>query len=49
MADIKNFRHGEVIVRQGSMPEESCLVMQGFAARSVGMVEGARQLSAIHL
>ena len=46
---IRQFSSGEAIVRRGTAPGESCLLMKGFAARSEGMAEGTRQFTAIHL
>lgn len=43
------FRRGEEIVAQGSRPLESCLIIEGFAARLLHMADGKRQITAVHI
>ncbi|MBA3446626.1 MAG: Crp/Fnr family transcriptional regulator [Pseudaminobacter sp.] len=45
----RTFAAGEEIVREGSTPTESCLILEGFAARSNLLGDGKRQLSALHV
>ncbi|WP_099864758.1 Crp/Fnr family transcriptional regulator [Pararhizobium haloflavum] len=45
----RTFGEGETIVAEGSQPTESCVVVDGFAARVHFMEDGARQVSAIHI
>jgi CRP-like cAMP-binding protein len=45
----KTFAANETIIRQGSLQEESCLLLEGFAARSQELAEGTRQITAIHV
>jgi CRP-like cAMP-binding protein len=46
---IKTFAADETIIRQGDVRTESCLLLEGFAARSQGMAEGTRQFTAVHV
>jgi CRP-like cAMP-binding protein len=46
---IREFRADEDIVREGDRPTESCIVMEGFAARYKVLPSGRRQISAIHI
>lgn len=45
----RTFEAGETLIRQGTRPGESCLVLSGFAARSHDLASGQRQLAAIHM
>ncbi len=45
----RDFPSGEEIVAQGSSPQQSCLILSGFAARGHYLKGGRRQLSALHL
>jgi CRP-like cAMP-binding protein len=40
---------GEELVRQGSRPTESTLMLDGFSARSKVLQEGQRQITALHV
>ncbi|WP_198586076.1 Crp/Fnr family transcriptional regulator [Pararhizobium haloflavum] len=46
---VQTYAGDETIVAEGSQPGESCLVINGFAARVHFMEDGARQISAIHI
>ena len=46
---VRKFGGGEELVAQGSRPQESCLILRGFAARAQFVGEGKRQLTAMHL
>ncbi len=46
---IRSFTGGEELVKEASRPNESCLVLQGYAARAQFLPDGRRQLSAIHI
>src|SRR5690606_13153704 len=39
----------EDIVREGDRPKDSCLLLDGFAARYKMMADGRRQITAIHM
>jgi CRP-like cAMP-binding protein len=45
----QRFRRGDEIIRQHSRPLESCLILDGFAARLLHMADGKRQITAIHI
>jgi len=45
----KVFARNEEIVRERSRPAESCLLVEGFAARCGFLSDGRRQLTAVHL
>ncbi|TIP69211.1 MAG: cyclic nucleotide-binding domain-containing protein, partial [Mesorhizobium sp.] len=46
---IRTFAAGEKLVVESSRPTESCLVLNGFAARQQYVSEGKRQLTAVHI
>lgn len=46
---VKDFTPNEDLVRSGTSPVESCLVISGFAARAQYLADGGRQLDAVHL
>jgi CRP-like cAMP-binding protein len=46
---LKEFSADEEIIREGSQPKESCLVLEGFAARAQHLSTGKRQLTAVHI
>jgi CRP-like cAMP-binding protein len=46
---VKDFAPNEDLVRSGTSPHESCLVIAGFAARAQYLPNGGRQLDAVHL
>jgi CRP-like cAMP-binding protein len=46
---IREFRADEDIVREGDRPTESCIILEGFAARYKVLPSGRRQISAIHI
>ena len=46
---IRDFKADEDIVREGDRPTESCIVVDGFAARYKLLPSGRRQISAIHI
>jgi len=43
------YRAREDFVREGDRPKESCLVLEGFAARYKLVPDGGRQITAIHI
>lgn len=45
----KDYRAGAEIIAEGSRPQESCLVLEGFAARAQHLSSGKRQLTAVHI
>lgn len=46
---VKDFEPNEDVVRSGTSPHESCLVISGSGARAQYLKDGGRQLDAIHL
>jgi CRP-like cAMP-binding protein len=46
---IREFKADEDIVREGDRPTESCIVVDGFAARYKLLPSGRRQISALHI
>lgn len=46
---IRDFKADEDIVREGDRPTESCIVVEGFAARYKLLPSGRRQISALHI
>ena len=46
---IRSFNKGEELVKEGSRPNESCLVLSGFTARAQSLPDGKRQLTALHV
>jgi CRP-like cAMP-binding protein len=46
---IRDFRADEDIVREGDRPTESCIIVEGWAARYKVLPSGRRQISAIHI
>jgi len=46
---IRDYRADEDVVREGDRPTESCIVVEGFAARYKVLPSGRRQISAIHI
>jgi CRP-like cAMP-binding protein len=49
VARIKEFRTDEDLVRDGDRPSESCLLLDGFAARYKLLNNGKRQITALHV
>ena len=45
----KDYKTGSDIIAEGSRPQESCLVLEGFTARAQHLSSGKRQLMAIHI
>jgi CRP-like cAMP-binding protein len=43
------YRAGQDIVAEGTHPKESCLMLEGFSARSHVIEQGQRQLTAVHI
>lgn len=48
-APTRTLQAGEEILRQFSEPSESTLLLSGFCGRLVSLVDGAQQLTAVHL
>jgi CRP-like cAMP-binding protein len=46
---LRTFANGEELVREGSRPTESCLLLSGFTARAQYLPDGKRQLTALHV
>jgi CRP-like cAMP-binding protein len=46
---IRTFRAGEELVRQGSHPKDSTLLLEGFAARVVTLERGAQQITELQV
>ena len=46
---LRDFTRGSEIVADHSRPTESCLLVSGFAARTVILHSGARQITAVHI
>lgn len=46
---VKDFAPNEPMVEAGTRPNESCLVISGFAARAQYLPDGGRQLDAVHI
>lgn len=46
---MKEYRADAEIIAEGSRPQESCLVLEGFAARAQHLSSGKRQLTAVHI
>ncbi len=46
---IRDYGADEDIVREGDRPTESCIIVEGFAARYKVLPSGRRQISAIHI
>ena len=47
--DLRTIEATKYIVREGSSPNESCLIVTGFAFRHKGTVEGDRQILSLHI
>ncbi len=45
----RTFQRGSTIINAGSMPTESCLMVQGMSARSIYTRDGKRQITAVHI
>jgi len=45
----KEYRAGAEIIAEGSRPQESCLILEGFAARAQHLSSGKRQFTAVHV
>ena len=45
----KKVGRGQDIVSQGTRPEESCMILEGFAVRSQTMLSGGRQFASVHV
>lgn len=45
----RTFSRGETIVKDHSAPNDSCLILDGYAARAAVMSDGKRQLTAVHV
>lgn len=48
-ASERHFSRGEDVVKQGSSPTFSCLLLDGFAARYKVLQDGQRQITALHV
>lgn len=46
---VVEFSHNQDIVHAGDRPHESCLLIEGYAARAQYLRDGGRQLDAIHV
>lgn len=46
---LRSYGDGDEIIAEGSEPTESCLLVEGLAARSKQFASGNRQLTAIHV
>ena len=46
---VKSYAAGEEIVREGSVNEHSCLILQGWASRTKQLRDGRRQITAFQL
>jgi CRP-like cAMP-binding protein len=46
---VRSFKANHELVSQGSRPTESCLLLRGFAGRAKIVLDGKRQLAAIHV
>ncbi len=46
---VRDYEAGQAVVRDGSRPEESCLIVEGFCARSKTLADGKRQILSIHI
>jgi CRP-like cAMP-binding protein len=46
---VTNFERGATIAKEGSVPQESCLILEGFVARSKVLADGTRQIMAFHI
>lgn len=46
---VRPYEGGRQIIAEGSRPIESCLVLEGFTARSQTLRDGQRQLTAVHV
>ena len=49
IARVAEYDPGEYFVNEGDSPAESCLVVEGFAARIKTLPNGVRQIMAIHI
>ncbi|HWM45735.1 MAG TPA: Crp/Fnr family transcriptional regulator [Xanthobacteraceae bacterium] len=49
VSEVKVFERGEDIVRDGSRPQTSSLIAEGFCCRYKLLGDGRRQISAIHI
>lgn len=45
----RSFQRGDTIIKQGSLPTESCLMVQGMSSRAVYTRDGKRQFTAVHI
>lgn len=45
----RRFKAGQDIVREGSRPKESTLVLEGFCGRYNTLLDGRRQITALHI
>lgn len=46
---VQKYESGAEIIAEGSRPQESCVVLEGFAARAQHLATGKRQLAAVHI
>lgn len=46
---LRSYGDGDEIIAEGSEPSESCLLVEGLAARSRQLASGNRQLTAVHV
>jgi CRP-like cAMP-binding protein len=46
---LREYSRGGMIVQQGSMPQESCLLMEGIAFRYKLLPDGARQIVSLQI
>ncbi|HVW56517.1 MAG TPA: Crp/Fnr family transcriptional regulator [Rhizobiaceae bacterium] len=49
VSKVEYYRAGQDIVAEGTHPRESCLMIEGFSARSHVIEQGQRQLTAVHI
>lgn len=46
---VQQYDGGAEFIAEGSRPHESCLILEGFAARAQHLSSGKRQLAAVHI
>jgi CRP-like cAMP-binding protein len=46
---VRSFQNDEELVKEGSRPTESCLILQGYAGRAQFLEDGKRQFTALHV
>jgi CRP-like cAMP-binding protein len=46
---VRDYQAEQAVVRDGERPKESCLIIEGFCARSKTLPDGRRQILSIHI